>query len=134
MNIDMSDVVLDPAVSATPFLVRRRRDVVNDFGESELPDPPVWLPASGAVTPLGENALTREDAYQSQSSGISVITQFQLRGAGRDERGNEFQPDIIKYNGTEYTVMVVNNWPGGDGFVAAEAVTAEFVLAYQTRE
>lgn len=134
MNLDMSDVILDPVVSATPFLVNRRREVVNNFGESELPAPPVWLPASGGVTPLGSNALTREDAYASQANGIQIITQFQLRGAGKDERGNTFQPDIVLYEGTEYTVMVVNNWPGGEGFVEAEAVTAEFVLGFKTTE
>lgn len=131
--ISVTEVILDPDVAGTSFEVKRRQEVVNNFGESTTPLGPVWLPAVGSITPVGDNSLIREDAFASQADAVLVITTFALRGVGKDEQDNVFQPDIIRWEGQEYTVMVVNQYgTAGDGFVAAECVSAEFQSSFQT--
>lgn len=132
MDMDLSEVILDPTVAGDSFIVLRRRTTTNDFGEGQLP-PPVKFEAVGSVTPTGNNSLVREDAYQSQSDTIRVITQFALRGAGRDEEDNEFQPDQVIWEGTTYLVITTNEYGrGGTYFTEAECATQEFQRSFVT--
>lgn len=132
MDLDMSDVILDTTVAGDPFIVLRRRSDVNDYGEGEVP-PPTKFEAIGSVTPTGNNSLVREDAYETQADTIRVITQFALRGAGTDRQGNEFQPDLVLWEGVEYIVITTNEYGrGGVKFTEAECATQEFQRRFET--
>ena len=132
--IDVSDVILDPMIAGTPFIVLRRRSDVNNFGETQDAET-VRFEAFGSITPIGENSLIRDAAYATQSNTIQVITEFQLRGAGKDEQGNEFQPDVVLFEGEEYLVITLNQFAKfGAGFVVAECATQSFQTSYGTPE
>jgi galactose-6-phosphate isomerase len=132
--IDVSDVITDPMVAGDEFIVIRRRATVNDHGEGE-DAAPLRFQAVGSITPVGDNSLVREEAYETQTNAIQVITEFALRGAGVDKQGNEFQPDQVEWDGDTYTVRVVDNYSKfGAGFVRAECVTQSLASVYTTPE
>lgn len=132
-ELDVSDIVLDPLIAGDAFIVIRRRDDVNNFGEGVTAD--ARLPAVGAIYPSGDNSLLREEAFQTQANTITVVTQFALRGSGGDEAGKIFQPDIVLWEGNHYQVRVVNSYGQyGAGFVEAECIATDYVLAGTTPE
>lgn len=128
-SIDLTDVVLDPAISLEPFKVVRRVSVTNADGRVVVTPtvlPAVGQPAiTGAISPVGDNSLLREEAFQTQMNAIQIITTFRLRGASKDA-GVEYQPDLVQWpanTGTYYLVRVVNDWTSfGAGFVHAECI------------
>lgn len=128
-SIDLSDVVLDPEISSEVFKVVRRVSVTDANGRVVVT--PTFLPAigqpdiTGGVTPVGDNSLLREQAFQTQQNAIQIVTTFRLRAASKDA-GVEYQPDLVQWppdTGTYYLVHTVNDWTSyGAGFIVAECI------------
>lgn len=124
--IDVTDVLLDPVVAAEQFLVIRRTELVNNYGESKLTVEEIM--AAGAIQPSGDNALQREDDSQTQTKSMTVITTFRLRGVSKDADGNQFQPDIIRWAGNDYIVASMKDYVSfGGGMVEAEVTGIDYV-------
>lgn len=131
--VDVARVLVSPMVAGQKFLVRRRVETVNEFGE--LVTNETVLPAIGSVTPTGDNSLLREEAFQTQSESIRVVTRFRLRGASRDEVGNKFQPDIVVFNNQNYLVRVVSEYNQfGVGMTEAECILMNYGDSVETAE
>lgn len=131
--VDVTRVLASPMVAGQKFFVRRRVEAVNEFGE--LVTSETLLPAVGSVTPTGDNSLLREEAFQTQSESIRVVTRFRLRGASKDEIGTRFQPDIVVFNAQDYLVRVVNEYNQfGAGMVEAECILIDYTANAETGE
>lgn len=132
-QIDVSDITLDPYLAGTSFVVLRRLSKVNDFGEGILTV--ASLPAVGAIYPSGDNSLARQEAFETQGNSITVVTRFALRGAGKDEQGNLFQPDIVLWEGNHYQVRSINDYNRyGVGFYEVECTSIDYQVSAETSE
>ena len=128
-QIDVGDITLDPYLAGNHFIVLRRQDMVNIYGESVTTDVP--LPGVGAVYPSGENSLLREEAFETQGNTITVVTRFALRGPSKDQghSAQVFQPDVVLWEGNHYQVRIVNNYNQfGAGWVEAECIAVDYAL------
>lgn|ERR1019366_1739770 len=125
--IDVSDVLLDPMIAGEAFLVVRRLEVVNSFGESVVTMQS--FAATGSIIPTGNNSLVREEAYQIQAKTIRVVTAFPLRGVSKDSTGT-YQPDIVMWNNDSFIVKSLNDYTSyGVGLVEAECSSIDPVDA-----
>lgn len=123
--IDVTEVLTDPDVAGQPFVVVRRRNVVNSYGEPAISEQ--RFPAYGSIQPAGDNALAREDAHQSQGNSIIVVTTFRLRGAALDADQAEYEPDLVLWQGQHYVVRNLKDWTRfGVGMVEAECTAFEY--------
>ena len=123
--IDVTDVLSSLDIACQSFVVVRRTETVNQYGESVLAT--VNIDVIGAVQPLGENATIREEMYTTASNGLTVWTTTPIYNAGRDVGGVKYQPDLILWNGTHYLVRVLEPWSDfGAGFYKAECSQIEF--------
>lgn len=125
--IDVTDVLLDPMVAGEQgdvFAVRRKQ-VVNNLGVASTINVVCGIVAS--VTPTGDNSLAREEAYQTQSKTIKVVTPFLLRGVSRTQDGTQYMPDVVWWRGDYYVVKDVNDFSAyGHGFVEADCASMDF--------
>lgn len=127
MDIDVTDVLLDPMIAGEHFTVLRRLEVVDNSGV------PTWTWETfpeiiGSVTPTSDQSLVREEAYQVQAKTISVTTQFKLRGAAKNIPGSKYQPDIVVWNDDYYMVRSIDDYSKyGAGFVQAECSSIDMV-------
>ncbi len=131
MDIDVTDILADSYIAADPFLVIRRIETVNAYGEAGN-KPPERIDAFGAVYPTGSNSLVREDAYSTGLNTIKVVTQFKLRGPSKEatNRGTDvpYKPDIILWKGSHYVVVSLNDYSQyGAGFVEAECMSTDYI-------
>jgi len=125
-SLDVSDLLSDPDVAGVGFSVIRRKETVGNNGRPTLTTTQTDN-LSGAVYPSGDNSLTREEAFSTQTNSITVVTKFRLRGAGKDANGDTYQPDIVLYAGDHFLVRVVNDFTKfGAGFVEAECVGTDY--------
>jgi hypothetical protein len=127
--IDVSDVLLDPMIAGQEFLVVRRQQTVNNFGETVIGQ--AVFSALGSVTPVGANSLLREEAYQVQQKTLRVVTSARLRGVSEDVAGVQFQPDLIYWpvspSGDYFLVKVLNDYSQfGAGVVEAECASIDY--------
>lgn len=118
--IDVTEVLIDVDVAAQGFVVLRRQEIVNNYGES------TWvterIQAVGSVQPKGDNSLERNADFDAQANSIVVATTFRLRGVSKGPNNEQFKPDIIFWQGNYFEVKMINNWsPFGAGFIEAEA-------------
>lgn len=123
-GIDVTDLLSDPDIAGETFTVIRRAEAINSYGESVTTN--TTLTASGSITPVGDNSLLREEAYQAQQKAIQVVTTFLLRGASQDPSGSGqlYQPDIVIWKGEQFLVKVVEDFSNyGAGFIRAECET-----------
>jgi hypothetical protein len=127
MDVDVTDVLLDPAIAGERFTVLRRKETVNDLGVASWE----WLTfpeVIGSVTPTGDQSLVREEAYQVSAKTMLVITEFRLRGPSKDAAGANYQPDIVVWNGNYYLVRSVDDFSRyGAGFVQAECTSTDLI-------
>lgn len=114
-TLDFSDVIASPEF-ATTFSVKRRTDTVSEAtGRSTLSETITDGIAGVVVFGNGDNKR-REDA-QMADRRITVITKYRLRAAGEGT-----QPDIVVYDGVDFTVTGVEPWHRfGSGFLKATA-------------
>lgn len=125
-SIDVTEVLLSPDIAGDTFTVIRRTETVNGFGETTIST--ATLTGVGSVQATGDQSLARMEAFETQNDSIRVITPFRLRGAGKDNSGAIFQPDIVLYQGTHFIVRSINDYTAfGSGFVDAECIGIDFV-------
>lgn len=121
--LDVSWVTVDP-MFADSFVVKRRAETVNAYGESTVVATPVAT-AYGTITAADPQDLQRRDDGATQSRGISVITPYHLRGMAQG-----YQPDVITYDGEDYTVTRCEPYHRfGTGFFEATAEIMEAQVA-----
>lgn len=125
-EIDVSnDVLLDPFVAATRFMVVRRRSWTDINGIAQKSES--RIAALGSVISPG-NELDRQSDYQSQPAVISVITKFFLRVAALDNDGVNWQPDLVVWQGNFYLVTKLDDYSQfNSGFVSAECTLFEYI-------
>lgn len=127
--IDLTDVLLDPEIAGQTFTVIRRREVVNESGQGVPGTPPEIIKnVVGQISPVGDNSLLREVAFQTQGQTIQVITQYRLRGATAEPTtGAQFQPDLVFWRGDYFVVSTVNDFSQyGNGFIVAECISYDY--------
>lgn len=123
--ISVTPTILNPLVGGEAFQVIRRQEVVNTYGEMTVST--TTLNAVGSITPTAENSLVREDAFQTQSKTIHVITTFHLQAMGIGAGGAKFQPDLILWHGDYYLLKTLNDWSSyGAGFVEADCASIDY--------
>lgn len=119
------EVLLDPMIAGESFQVIRRAETVSERGVSSVAEE-VFDPVLGSVVPSGDNSLLREEAFQTQSQSIRVITLFRLRGAS-GENGESYQPDIVVWKGGSYLVRTVDDYSNyGAGMIVAECIATNY--------
>lgn len=114
--LDMSCVVNDPLLSTT-FNVRRNNEVVNSRGRTTKASE-LFENVTGIVHPVEPASVQRSDVGQMGPSSISVVTSFALRKAAFG-----FQPDVVLWNGAEYTVVEALPYQQMAGFTRATATS-----------
>lgn len=125
--VDVSDILNDPDIAGQEFIVLRRQEVVNDFGESTISVEKI-PELFGSIQPEGDNDLIREDSLDAQSKTVIIVTSFRLRGVAKGPNKSRFKPDIIFYEDTYYEVMSLKSWGSfGYGFVEATATSIKYV-------
>lgn len=123
--INSATRLLRPKIAGEAFQVIRRQETVNSYGESTTTN--TTLDAVGGITPTAENSLVREDAFQTQSKTIRVITTFRLQAMGIGADGNKYQPDLILWHGDYYVIKTLNDWSSyGIGFVEADCASIDY--------
>jgi hypothetical protein len=127
MDIDVTDVLLDPMIAGERFTVLRRRELVNNLGVAEW-QWETFPNIIGSVTPTGDQSLVRDEGFQAQAKTILVITAFKLRGESKDEARRNYQPDVVVWNENYYMVRTVDDYSRyGAGFVQAECSSTDLV-------
>lgn len=125
--VDISSVLLSPMVAGEGFTVLRRRQVVSTSGVAQA-IVTARIPALGSVRPTGDNSLTREVAYESQTKSMRVVTTFRLRGVAKDGQGDEWLPDIILWKGVALQVIEVEDYSSyGPGTIQADCMSVDYV-------
>lgn len=102
--LDVSFMTSDPMLADT-FTVTRRTDVVDDKGRTTPTTVATFNDVVGVVTQQDPADLMRRDDGQMVPRMIFVASTFLFRGATAG-----FQPDIITWNGTAYTIKHVMNY------------------------
>lgn len=126
-DLDMTDALTEPAFTSS-FDVVRRAEVVNAFGESTVPEPLRICGVVGVICMASNEQLVRLDDQQRMGRNISVVTQFRLRGPAIGKGGQNFQPDLIKWQGDHYVVSYLDPYTNfGSGFVEAVASSIDFI-------
>lgn len=103
--LDVSFVVDDP-MFADWVAVQRRNDVVGTNGRTVPTVYQTFPRVRGVITQQDPQELMRRDDSQSVPRRIFFATRFQCRGASQ-EGDASYQPDLITWNGTIYTVQEV---------------------------
>lgn len=121
------EVVLDSYVAADTFDVVRRRSWTDSSGfQQEYHQRIRGL--RGSVTPTGDNALNREDSFQSQNKTLLVITRFLLRAAAETIGGVNWQPDLVVWQNDYFLVKSLGDFSKfGGGFVEATCDSYDYV-------
>lgn len=120
--VDVNEILVDPDVANQGFVVLRRQEIVNQYGESTVLVS--QADAVGSVQPTGDNSLIREDGFDAQASTIIVATAYRLRGVTKGPNSTQYKPDIIFWQNNFYEVTDVKNWsPFGGGFIEVEATS-----------
>lgn len=129
-GIDIDDVILDPELAGTRFIVIRRQVVVNVHGRTDIVK--TRMTAVGAITPTSDNSLVREAAFQAQAKTLMIVTTFPLRGPSKDRAANsqevQFMPDVVIWRSDSYEPVVINDFSQyGRGFIQADCMSVDYV-------
>jgi hypothetical protein len=120
-------MVLDPEIAGEKVTILRRQGTVNANGEQQtavtsFPNVPM------SVTPTGSNSLVREEAYDSQTKSIRVISQAPLRSRAEQQDGTDWLPDVIQWKGGNYIVRIVDDYSSfGAGMIVADCLLFDFI-------
>lgn len=118
--LDVSDILLDPDIVET-LTIQRRQANVGSNGRATKTVTTITPAPVGSVQPQDAGDLERGSDQQNLPKEIQVITQFRLRGASQDGQGNEYQPDLIVWQGDSYQVDSIEPWTAyGAGWVVAK--------------
>lgn len=123
--LDVSDILLDPDVAETLTIQRRQANVGSNGRASQTVTTITPAPV-GSVQPQDAGDLERGSDQQKLPKKIEVITPFRLRSAGSDGQGNEYQPDLIVWQGDSYQVDSVEPWTAyGAGWLVAKCSSVD---------
>lgn len=126
-QIDITDILFDPFIAGESFNVLRRRETVNDYGESVVVQEK-FENVIGSIQPIGDQSLVREEAYQSQAKSLRVITAFRLRGEAKTDSGKTYQPDLIYWHGNYFIVKSLEDYSQyGAGLTEADCTSIDHV-------
>jgi hypothetical protein len=120
-DLDVSFMTDDPML-ADVFDVKRRTDVVSSKGRTTPTTVQTFNNVSGVVTQEDPADLMRNPDAQFERRRIFVATSFLLRSVSTG-----YQPDVITWNGCDYTVVKVlpySRFGGGTIEVIAESMQA----------
>jgi hypothetical protein len=118
-SLDLTELLNDPDLAGESFTVLRREQVITSQGRGSVQTS--TFTAVGSVIPLSDQPMQRGPDQQTLPRLLQVITQFRLRGVSKDPQGNDYQPDLIVWNGDNYVVNKVYDWSHyGAGFVSAD--------------
>lgn len=119
-TLDLSDSLLEPTF-LDRFLVKRRAETVNQYGESTTVITQIY--AYGTVDAASPNDLDRGADEQHQGKSIAIVTRFRLRGVSAG-----YQPDLVVWHGDSFVVAKVEDYTGyGAGWVQVECRSIDFV-------
>ena len=119
--LDVSFMTSDPMLSDT-FTVTRRIDAIDTHGRTVISVESVNPGIVGVITQQDPADLMRRDDGQMVPRQILVCSTFIFRGASKG-----YQPDVITFDGTDYTIKHVMNYSrfgGGTIEVIAESMNA----------
>jgi hypothetical protein len=121
-QINMQVALTNPYTLDKFDVIRRVQDV-SEQGLVVLPEPQIFTGVFGTVASVQQKDLMRMTAEQLQSKSISIITRFALRGASEDAGQQDFQPDIVVWNGDSYLIIILDDYSNyALGFVRAVGV------------
>lgn len=124
--VDVTDLLIDPDIAGQSFVVLRRQETVNNFGESTHTI--ARIPAIGSVQPSGDQSLIREEGFDAQANTIKVVTTFRLRGVTKGPNIARWKPDIVLWGGNYFEVISPNDWDTfGAGFIEVECTSIHYV-------
>lgn len=127
-DIDVSEVLVSLDIACQSFDVIRRQEVVGANGRTTIVT--TNIPAQlGAVQPLGDNSLLREEQFTTSNNGVEVWCHTRLFGSGKSAMLT-YQPDLILWDGNYYEVRIVDGWDQfGQGFTHAHCMGYDYVPA-----
>lgn len=125
-TIDVTGVLSSLGIANQVITAVRRKEVVDVHGRSVITTEQIT--GRGAIQPLGDNSMLREECFTTQKSGISVWSTTRLRGASKDPvTGDMYQPDVVVYGGNYYEVRNVDDWtPFGAGYVKVDCIEIDY--------
>ena len=125
-SIDVTGVLASLNIANQQFSVVQRSETL-DHGRSVISN--VVVPnLRGAVQPLGDNSLLREEQYSTSNNGITVWTKFRLNAVSVTIAGVKRQPDLILWGGAYYEVKILDDWTDfGPGYTKAECIMINYV-------
>lgn len=100
-DLDVSFMTMDPMLADT-FTVTRRLDSVDAHGRTTPTTQQVFAGLLGVITQQDPSDLMRRDDGQMMPRLIFVASTFAFRGVSTG-----YQPDVIAWNGSNYTVKQV---------------------------
>lgn len=123
--IDVTEVLSGGDIAGQTFSIIRRKETLTN-GRSVIQE--TTIPGFGSVQPLGDNSLTKEEAFTNGNNGITVWSTVPLRSVSSDQNGQKYQPDLILYQNNRYEIKVLDNWGAfGSGFMKADCVMINYV-------
>ncbi|HVI10226.1 MAG TPA: hypothetical protein VND65_18190 [Candidatus Binatia bacterium] len=125
--LDVSVALTNP-YTLDSFNVHRRKQTINEFGETTISDK-VFAGVAGIVHPEGGNDLARRPEAQIQTKSLTVYTRFGLRSESEDcEDNSQYQPDLIEWRGDFFLVIHVEDWSQfARGYVKVTATSIDMV-------
>lgn len=115
--LDFSDILADSDVAGQTFSVIRRTNTVDPATGLNSVTSVTLGPFIGAVTP--EDAeVKREDASAMIPRSILVTAAFAFRASSEG-----VLPDVIDYDGVQYTVESLKSWRRVAGFMKVKAIS-----------
>lgn len=128
-QLDVTDLLLDPDIAGNSIQIKSRRMAINDKGRASWAE--TITQAMAAVYPTGSNSLVREEAYETQTDTITVVTKAPISGPGKDGQGNDYDADQVFWRDVWYVVKSVNKFSYGDGFTQAECAAIDYNVKRQ---
>lgn len=124
--LDVSAVLSNP-YTLDSFSVLRRKQIVNTFGQVKTAVEQTDN-VRGIVFPEDLNDLSRRAEVQTNTKSIVIITRFGLRGESETVDGCEFWPDIVKWNGSNFLVVRLEDYSRyARGYIKATATSTDIV-------
>jgi hypothetical protein len=123
--LDVNELLLDPMLAGETVTVTRRQDVIGANGRTTPST--TTFPIIASVQPTSSNSLVREEAYQSKTKSIKVITATPLYGP-EQAAGTNYQPDLITWHGDSFIVRAIDDFSNfGGGMISAECTSIDLV-------
>lgn len=125
-QLDVSDVLLSPEF-ADSCTVIQRLEVVTDGGEVTTPSNNPIPNVVAVFTAASPNQLERYPDMQWGTRTHNCITKFRLRGVAEAANGDNFQPDLVVWDGITFIVQVIEPYTRyGAGFIQAIITSMDF--------